>query len=73
MSRFVIAALIAVWACRARVAIAPGVSAPLPAVLLALVLAAAALATVLAIRVIRRGGWGSRPCSCAGRAAYWRA
>lgn len=73
MSRLVIAALFAAWACRARVAVAPGISAPLPAVLLAVAGIAAVAASVACVRIVRRDGWQLCPFPHEARPARWRA
>lgn len=61
MTRLAIAAVLAAFVCHARVLLAPGVTAPLPAVLAALGCAAIAVLTVAAVRLIRRDGWQLRP------------
>ena len=61
MTKPAIAVALAAWICHARVLIAPGVAVPLPAVLLALIGAAAAVLAAVFVRNIRRDGWQLYP------------
>ena len=64
MTRLVIAVVLISVACRVRVPVAPvlapGLTVPLPAVLLALIAAANVALVAVVVRRFRRGGWLSR-------------
>jgi hypothetical protein len=59
--RLALAAILAVLGCRMRVPLAPGVAVPLPAVLLAVLAAAAVALLAVCVRNIRRDGWRCCP------------
>ena len=60
--RAILAVLLFVLACHARVLLVPGVSVPLLALVPALVGAAAVVLAAVAVRMIRRDGWQLYPC-----------
>jgi hypothetical protein len=57
MARLVIAAVLIALGCHVRVMLAPGLYVPLPAVLLALIGAAAAVLVAAIVRNLKRDGW----------------